>query len=71
MIPGHGEVGSAQHIELTDQFIRFVLNTIRTVKEKGLNVDAAMNTDIPEPFNSWDGKMIFQWNIQMLWEKIN
>jgi cyclase len=71
IIPGHGQVGSAEHIDLTDQFINFVLDTIRIAKEKGLTADEAVKTDVPEPFNSWDGVMILSWNIQMLWDKVN
>jgi cyclase len=71
IIPGHGTVGSGQHIDLTDQYITFVLDTIRIAKEKGLTTDEAMKTEVPEPFNSWDGLMILQWNIQMLWDKVN
>lgn len=70
VIPGHGPVGTAEHIDLTDQYIHFVLETIRTAKENGLTVDEAAHTEIPAPFNSWDSTMIFQWNVQRLWEKI-
>lgn len=69
IIPGHGQVGSEEHIDLTKQFIVYVLDTIQIAKEKGLSAEEAMNTELPEPFNSWDGIMVFRWNIQMLWDK--
>ncbi|MGV3487649.1 MAG: MBL fold metallo-hydrolase [Tuberibacillus sp.] len=71
IIPGHGDVGTAEHIDLTDQYVRFVLETIRTAKLKGMTADEAAKIDVPEPFHLWDGIMIFQWNIQMLWDKVN
>lgn len=70
IIPGHGPIGSAEHIDLTCQYIYFVLNTIKLAKEKGLTAEEVLKIDIPETFSSWDGVMIFQWNIQWLWDKV-
>ncbi len=70
IVPGHGDVGTAENIELTEQYIHFVLETLRDAKEKGLSVDEVVAMDIPSPYSEWSASMVFEWNIRRLWDRV-
>jgi glyoxylase-like metal-dependent hydrolase (beta-lactamase superfamily II) len=69
IIPGHGQVGTEEHIVLTAQYIRFVLDTIRASKARGLSVDEAATMEPPAPYFAWEASMVHEWNIRRLWDQ--
>lgn len=69
IIPGHGQIGTAEHIDQTANYLRFVLETISTAKADGLSVDEVAKRELPAPYKDWESPIVFEWNVRRLWDR--
>ncbi|WP_201364078.1 MBL fold metallo-hydrolase [Dictyobacter formicarum] len=58
-VPGHGPVGGRSDMALNRHYLTALVVLVEECMSKGLPLEEATKTTLPEPFNSWEGAEIF------------
>jgi glyoxylase-like metal-dependent hydrolase (beta-lactamase superfamily II) len=71
-VPGHGPVGSKDHIHMQRRYIGSLMDLVEDVVEGGGSVEDAITQPIPELFEEWTlGLGFFETNIRFLYNLLS
>ena len=66
-VPGHGPRGAREDLTLNQHYISSICALAETCMSKGEALEEATKAKMPEPFDSWAGAEVSDWNMEFLY----
>lgn len=68
-VPGHGPLGASEDLALLRRYITSIVALAEKLMNEGVPLEEATKTKMPEPFDTWAGAEVFDWNMEFLYNR--
>ncbi len=68
-VSGHGPLGTREDLTLNRHYITSIVALAEKCMSKGETLEEATKARMPEPFDSWSGAEVFDWNMEFLYNR--
>lgn len=68
VVPGHGPVGTVEDLDLLLGYLTSIEEIAQSVIESRGTLEQARALSMPAPFDRWEGREVFSWNMEFLLE---